>query len=195
MTAPPEFTFLANHPALDFCNTVGEWVDGGAERDQLASHRDLVAWGRQAGLLSPGESEVIRPPRNEARLLARTRAFRGAVYELVSAALAGRRPGPGQVALVGREVARAHSARRPEPVRGSYAWRWTDPAAADRPLLAVALAAADLLAGPLARVHRCSGDRCGWLFLDTSRAGRRRWCSMSTCGNTAKVRRFRRRNR
>jgi predicted RNA-binding Zn ribbon-like protein len=38
----------------------------------------------------------------------------------------------------------------------------------------------------LARVHRCPGRNCGWLFLDTS--GRRRWCSMATCGSRAKMR-------
>jgi hypothetical protein len=27
---------------------------------------------------------------------------------------------------------------------------------------------------------------CGGLFLDTSRGGRRRWCSMATCGNKVK---------
>ena len=40
----------------------------------------------------------------------------------------------------------------------------------------------------LARVHRCPGPACGWLFLDTS--GRRRWCSMSTCGSRVKMRRL-----
>jgi predicted RNA-binding Zn ribbon-like protein len=46
------------------------------------------------------------------------------------------------------------------------------------------------LAGPrLDRVRRCANPECGWLFLDDSRAGKRRWCSMSSCGNRAKARR------
>ncbi|TIU06903.1 MAG: CGNR zinc finger domain-containing protein, partial [Mesorhizobium sp.] len=36
-----------------------------------------------------------------------------------------------------------------------------------------------------------SCPRCGWLFLDTSRGGKRRWCSMRTCGNREKVSRHR----
>jgi predicted RNA-binding Zn ribbon-like protein len=52
----------------------------------------------------------------------------------------------------------------------------------------------DLLGGPLSgRVRNCSGEGCGVLFLDTSRQGLRRWCSMAACGNTAKVQAFRRR--
>jgi len=39
-------------------------------------------------------------------------------------------------------------------------------------------------------IRECPGEDCGYLFRDTSR-GRRRWCSMKTCGNRAKVQRFR----
>lgn len=37
------------------------------------------------------------------------------------------------------------------------------------------------------RVRICAGD-CGIVYLDTSRAASRRWCSMQRCGNRAKVR-------
>jgi predicted RNA-binding Zn ribbon-like protein len=40
----------------------------------------------------------------------------------------------------------------------------------------------------LARLRRCPGRDCGWLFLDTS--GRRRWCSMGACGSREKMRRM-----
>lgn len=50
--------------------------------------------------------------------------------------------------------------------------------------------AADLLVGhQLARVRQCANPVCGWLFLDTSKSGNRRWCSMSACGNRAKAHR------
>jgi predicted RNA-binding Zn ribbon-like protein len=52
--------------------------------------------------------------------------------------------------------------------------------------------AIDLFGGPLAgRVRECAADNCGLLFVDTSRPGRRRWCSMERCGNRAKVRAYR----
>jgi len=43
---------------------------------------------------------------------------------------------------------------------------------------------------PTDRLRICKGSNCSWLFLDSSKAGRRRWCDMKTCGNTSKVRRF-----
>jgi len=46
-----------------------------------------------------------------------------------------------------------------------------------------------LLRGPaIARLGACAG--CGWLFVDTSRAHARRWCSMNACGVRDKMRRY-----
>ncbi|RKR75587.1 CGNR zinc finger domain-containing protein [Frondihabitans australicus] len=41
---------------------------------------------------------------------------------------------------------------------------------------------------PGRRIRHCSAEDCGLVFADESRAGSRRWCSMTTCGNRAKVR-------
>lgn len=41
-----------------------------------------------------------------------------------------------------------------------------------------------------ARIKECAQPRCGMVFVDSSRGNRRRWCSMATCGNRAKVKRF-----
>jgi predicted RNA-binding Zn ribbon-like protein len=38
------------------------------------------------------------------------------------------------------------------------------------------------------RIRECSADDCDLVYLDTSRSGTRRWCSMQRCGNRAKVR-------
>ena len=48
---------------------------------------------------------------------------------------------------------------------------------------------------PRDKVRRCANPECGWLFLDDSRAGKRRWCSMLACGNRAKARRHYHRSR
>jgi predicted RNA-binding Zn ribbon-like protein len=53
---------------------------------------------------------------------------------------------------------------------------------------AVAHAAYGLLVDDrLRHVKRCAG--CHWLFLDQSKNGSRRWCSMQDCGTSAKMRR------
>ena len=45
------------------------------------------------------------------------------------------------------------------------------------------------------RIRICANDTCRWIFYDESRAGLRRWCDMATCGNRAKARRHRERQR
>ncbi len=55
-------------------------------------------------------------------------------------------------------------------------------------LAAIARSAAELVAeGPAAPVRKCANPKCTLFFYDTSRTGKRRWCSMATCGNRAKV--------
>ncbi|MFE3377683.1 CGNR zinc finger domain-containing protein [Streptomyces anulatus] len=62
-------------------------------------------------------------------------------------------------------------------------------------LAVVARDAVDLLTDPAARaaLRRCQGEACHRLYLDTSRGGRRRWCSGEVCGNRERVARHRRR--
>ena len=49
----------------------------------------------------------------------------------------------------------------------------------------------ELTAGHPDRIRICDNDTCRWVFYDTSRTGRRRWCDMATCGNRAKAARHR----
>jgi len=53
----------------------------------------------------------------------------------------------------------------------------------------VAISAAELATSKAAaQVQMCPGEGCHWLFIDQSRNGTRRWCSMESCGNRAKAR-------
>jgi predicted RNA-binding Zn ribbon-like protein len=71
--------------------------------------------------------------------------------------------------------------------------------AADSPRRAlgtIALDAARMLGtAERSRIRICASETCSARFFDRSPAGRRRWCSMRTCGNEAKARRHRERRR
>jgi len=41
----------------------------------------------------------------------------------------------------------------------------------------------------LTRLRECQDDDCGWLFLDGTKNGSRRWCSSADCGNRARAKR------
>ncbi|MBV9279819.1 MAG: CGNR zinc finger domain-containing protein [Chloroflexi bacterium] len=81
--------------------------------------------------------------------------------------------------------------------RDGYSLAWLGAASIlDAPLWPVSFAAAELLTAAAAEhVRPCAAIPCGFLFLDTSRGSRRRWCDMAHCGNIAKVRRHRHRQR
>jgi predicted RNA-binding Zn ribbon-like protein len=68
----------------------------------------------------------------------------------------------------------------------------TDGGAAGALLAIVAHAQAE---GTWPRLKACPGDRCGWAFYDRSRNHSRTWCAMSVCGNRAKARSYRARQR
>lgn len=62
-------------------------------------------------------------------------------------------------------------------------------------LAAVARSGAEIIAeGTRARLRLCANPHCGLFFYDTSRTHRRRWCSMTLCGNRSKVAAFARRH-
>ena len=55
-------------------------------------------------------------------------------------------------------------------------------------LTAIARSAADFLCNDqLSRLRACSNAHCPLYFYDTSKNGRRRWCSMDVCGNRSKA--------
>jgi predicted RNA-binding Zn ribbon-like protein len=73
----------------------------------------------------------------------------------------------------------------------TFGWRIDRDALSAADLLAPVLwSAGDLIVSPeVGRLRHCLNDQCGWLFMDDSKNGSRRWCSMRSCGNRAKAQR------
>ncbi len=182
-----------DHPVLDFTNTVDS---RGAEfgPDVLTDFRDLVSWGVRVGLIDTAEAADLQTVNKERGETALTRAkeLREALYRIFAAPASAAAP---DLDLLQQETGAAQTMRTLVPQAGGFAWRWRadDP---DTMTHRIAFAAAYLLTSPgLARVHVCQGENCAWLFLDTSRSGRRLWCSEATCGTRNRVRRWRNRQR
>jgi predicted RNA-binding Zn ribbon-like protein len=180
---------FGDHPVLDFTNTVdSRGADFGP--DVLTNFADLLSWGLRVGVIDGAEADGLRafPAERGEAALARAKAIREALYRIFAT-----RPSTAteDLALLQREVGAAQTMRMLAPERGNFAWRWCadDP---DTITHRIALAAGELVTSPaLGRVHVCPGDNCAWLFLDTSRSGRRLWCSEETCGTRNRVRRWR----
>lgn len=190
---------LGGHPALDFINTV-DWRGRGADaEDCLDSYAALLAWAKRVALLEPAEAKALAQaaaaePDAAAAALAAAVSLRETLYRLVMAAGtgAGKKPAA-DLERLNHWLAEAPATARLVPAKGGGGYAWAEPRAGlglAAPLQRLAHAAAELLTSDrLARVHTCAGPGCGWLFIDASPSGRRRWCSMETCGNRAKAQR------
>lgn len=177
------FHFKSGRPSIDFVTTVGERWRRSFER--LREPADLGRWFVEAGVLS-------EPPAVSEKLLGEARVLREAIYR--TAKLAGEGvPAPADLAEINRWAVRPALAPQLDP-RLELRWEAEDPAPAA--LATLARDAVDLISGPLAsRVKECASDDCALLFVDLSRPGRRRWCSMDGCGNRAKTSSYRRRRK
>lgn len=182
-----ELPFVAGDVALDFVNTAelrGDPLAG----DVLRTPSDLVRWGRRYGLLADDAPDADEA---ELRTALQTREL---LYRLFAARVNGDSPADADLAALAAAVAEAHAAARlVAGDDGRLRWAW-DPARPATIRNTAAAAAAELLQGDrVDRLKQCPGEHCGWLFIDATKRGNRRWCSMSECGQEAKTARRRRR--
>jgi predicted RNA-binding Zn ribbon-like protein len=181
MTPIAELERVSGDLALDFLNTI-EDRDGPQRRDFLSGPEELAEWGAVGGLIDAGATA----PDPDAEF-ATTLELRNRITSILEARLVDRGPAPRDLGALAGAVAAAHSEGTLVPDEaGRLRWQWdqSDLASVRH---SVATAAYDLLASPTAaRVGECDGPACGWFFLDTSKRGNRRWCSMRECGQDAK---------
>lgn len=202
-TSEPTFSyqFVAGNLALDFANTA-DWHEAEHPVEMLTSYDDLLRWGRQAGELDDDTAAGLHRvaeelPEAAIDVYERAITLREALFRIFRL-IARQQPAPSDdLAILNGELARALPRRSIATTADGFDWQWADQdRALDSPLWSVAHSAAGLLteAEP-ERIRQCAGDPCGWLFYDTSRNRRRRWCSMEGCGNRAKARRYYQRRR
>ncbi len=134
------------------------------------------------------------PSQGERERLTRLRA----VLRRIVNALCARRPvGPRDLAALNSVLARASWVRRLERGRGQWKASTRPGARGIGQVEAeVVWSLASLLAaGHENRIKVCANPDCGWVLVDESRNGTRRWCDTKECGNLMRVRGFRERRR
>ena len=177
------FKFRSGRLALDLPATLAFRLKA-EPKDLLTNPEDLVRWLVASGLVPDHVAGT------EADLTA-ARELREALYHLAWACIHNEPFETNDLAVVNRWAAEPP----PIPQLGVHGLTWTGNGIRAS-LAAIAKDAVELFGGPLApRVRNCANKGCAILFVDTSRSGRRRWCSMSACGNKAIVGAFRLRQR
>ncbi|MCT7659135.1 CGNR zinc finger domain-containing protein [Mycobacterium deserti] len=178
--------FVGGHPILDLTNTVFNRAHPATDNELLAAPADVLSWCESAGLLKKALRMTDAAGRRLVTDVREVREHAWAVFEAMSRGDAVPAENIGWLlerAGVGARM--GHLARL--DARGVDGKPDTAEAI---PSVLSAHAVHAYFTLPSERIRSC--DRCGWLFLDSSRSGRRRWCSMSTCGNREKASRHRR---
>ena len=197
--------YVGGHPVIDFVNTVTA-RNTVAPADRLDGYPALLRWASLSALALPDDATADDAAADDAAArdgepagarseVQRCRALREALHAILTARQDGGPVPEGAVGTLQASWRHAAAHARLEvspsgPIRlrhdGSGPW-------SSVVRRAVAAAAVGLLADlPPGRLRTCPGERCGWIFLDTSKAGRRRWCDMATCGTADKNRHRRR---
>jgi predicted RNA-binding Zn ribbon-like protein len=180
---------------LDFVNTMTG--RNGQPRDWIADYDGLADWAAVAGILAKSDCERLKrrarqsPAAASAALMA-ARELRELLFSLLSQIIGGRDATEVELARLHTFWIRSVNQHQLKSVDGHIEPVLLGTSTAfDRISAVLTIRAVELLRHlPKGRVRMCCGPDCAWIFIDSSKAGRRRWCDMSTCGNDAKAKRF-----
>ena len=190
---------LRNPPkelCLRFVNTVA-WRLSDTPEERLPSVSEFLDWCVGAELLAAAEAAQLAASWRKGApaplaLYRRALALREALYRVFRSRIDGEDVPADALRIVNAALAAAPSRDRIVSAGTEFGWsvagRRADAVDALAPIV---WSAGDLLTSPRAhRMRQCEDAKgCGWLFLDASRGGTRRWCSMGGCGNRAKAQR------
>ena len=192
--------FVGGDAALDFINTVSGRDQ--TPRDWLDSYARLLEWATLVRLLPERNIRALTKkmhgePAAAARALTRAKELREELFALVTAIAAGNAPPKSALATL-REHWLAGTAAHELRFENGQVTADIRADAADLDLIAAIVAyrmIEHVMPQPVDRLRVCAGTNCAWVFIDSSKAGRRRWCDMAVCGNVAKAQRFYARSR
>lgn len=187
---------LGGRLCLDFINTL-DWRGAEKPVEFLNTYQDLVVWSRYVGICTPGEARrlatMAKGSDAEAHQV-RQRAIelRETMYRIFSSISQNKSPSKKDLAGFNQQL--AASMQAPQIVRLKDGYNCDtigDKTRLDWFFNPIVSSAVELLVSvELQYIKSCADPACGWLFLDTSRNKRRRWCDMQDCGNRAKASRF-----
>jgi predicted RNA-binding Zn ribbon-like protein len=191
-------TMVGGRLSIDFANLPSRPASG---LSNSLSWEELIGFLKVTRIVSPERAEELLAltevhPQAAFDLLKRAERLRDAL-RVTFDALARKQRIPRESVVPINEVLRVTEGHD-ELVEASRAWRIEYIAregGLDWLLAAVARSAAELITeGEQTRLRLCANPACSLFFYDNSRTHRRRWCSMSLCGNRHKVAAFARRH-
>jgi len=183
---------------MGFVNTL-TGRDAAAPAEKLSSYDALLEWARGVGIVTAPVAAELRKaaeshPSEAGLVLSGARALRETLHALFSAVHQGKTPAGTVLADLADHLGAGYAQARLVFQDGALQWAPGPVARLADVTHELARAAARLVESTtLSRVRACAADDCKWWFVDDTKNHSRRWCEMKTCGNRAKLRRYRER--
>ncbi len=176
------FIFISGRLCIDFTQTGGE-TGKRAHFEQLHQPSDLADWFSE----SPLQLERLQVSSEEFETAL---SLREAIWRAAQAVRQETTPAAKDIDLINRLAAAPDLP--PQLTAEASAWTWHSPATTTAVFSTIARDAIELFSSELrSRIRECENPKCGLMFVDTSRPGKRRWCLMKRCGNIEKTSRYR----
>lgn len=188
---------LGTAVCLDFANTVNSRRQ--PEHDYLGSYTELAAWAQRAGLLSAEQARTAgalaqKQPQAARKTWQQALELRELITRVFSSLAQAAQPKKENLAKLMDGYAQALQAAEFEQQAHGYQPHWAQGTQTQALLWPIRHSAGQLLlSDEWKKVKEC--PNCGWLFVDRSKNGTRRWCNMNTCGVRDKMRRYHQRRR
>lgn len=189
-----KFSLIANNLFLDFVNT--EKVRDGKPFETLDTFTDFLAWTVAVQLLETAEAEEVFEKWNEASetdaFLGEVVNFRNLLRQTAEDIAAGRTVSDSAIAAINEQLTKQSGFTELIRSEGAFEKRFRfDLSEPSRLLHPIAESAADFFCyARFELLRKCESSSCVLYFYDTTKNHRRRWCSMSGCGNKAKAAAF-----
>lgn len=182
-------------PVFDFTNTISNRNDPDYF-DYLTNYDDFVDWINKIKLLPKGKMDAIATfskshTRKSADTLRQIIEVREVVFKLFSSLAQQQKADRETVDAFNGFFSEALSNMRVEVGRKEVATSFivSEKTILKEPLYILVKNAFDILSTQsFDRIKEC--PTCRWLFLDTTKNGKRRWCNMQVCGSNDKARRY-----
>jgi len=178
-------------PCLDFVNTIPDRVDG-TNRDNLKTFDDLLYWARKAGILTSASFSALEHARdaNERKaksFFSEAIVLRSLIYDIFKPISQQQKVKSADLDTFNKIASHYFSFLKIDIAKNGFTEDWAfdrnDFHTITAPILKSGYEL--LLSDKLHRVKEC--PNCGWLFLDATKNGKRRWCSMQDCGSNVKA--------
>ncbi len=176
---------------LDFVNTIPDRMDG-SDRDLLKDIHDLIYWAKKVSILDAGlftalTKEREKNNRQANKIFSEALYLRSIIYAVFKPICHHKKADKTDLDAFNKLAARYFPFLEIIFQKNRYVEEWNFGTNHFSYITGPIIKSAHelLLSDKLSRIKEC--PNCGWLFLDTTKNGRRRWCSMEDCGNNVKA--------